>query len=135
MKLVEIKMSHVRLLWTRLIKGLYTSIWSRPFFYMFVCFFVRCTFSLPLTVFLPPPPKFQCPNFLDCWNPWGKSNGKKWFLIWKLFLKKGVRSPLQKKFFTGFFFICSFGFAPTSGTPVSKLFRFLKSLGKSIGKK
>ena len=39
---------------------------------LFVCLFVRHTFSLRLTVFLPPLPKVQCPNFLDFRNPWGK---------------------------------------------------------------
>ena len=33
-------------------------------------FFFICT--LRLTVFLPPLPKVQCPNFLDFQNPWGK---------------------------------------------------------------
>ena len=39
---------------------------------VFVCVFVRHTFSLRLTVFLPPLPEVQCPNFLDFRNPWGK---------------------------------------------------------------
>ena len=38
----------------------------------------------------------------------GKSNWKKVSQIWKLLLIKGVKSPLQKKFFKFFFFlICS----------------------------
>ena len=39
---------------------------------MFVCVFVCHTFSLRLTVFLPPLPEVQCPNFLYIRNPWGK---------------------------------------------------------------
>ena len=39
---------------------------------MSVCVSVRHTFSLCLTVFLPPLPKVQCLNFLDIRNPWGK---------------------------------------------------------------
>ena len=34
-------------------------------------FWYQC-FSLRLTIFLPPLPKVQCPNFLDFQNPWGK---------------------------------------------------------------
>ena len=37
-----------------------------------VCVFVRHTFSLRLTVFLPPLPEVQCPIFLDIRNPVGK---------------------------------------------------------------
>ena len=36
---------------------------------------------------------------LDFWSPWGKNNGKKWSLIWKLLLINGVKSPRKKKFF------------------------------------
>ena len=43
-----------------------------PYVCLFVCLFVRHTFSLRLTVFLPPLPEVQCPNFLDIRNPWGK---------------------------------------------------------------
>ena len=39
---------------------------------MSVCLSVRHTFSLRLTLFLPPLPEVKCPNFLDFWNPWGK---------------------------------------------------------------
>ena len=37
-----------------------------------VCLFVRHTFSLRLTVFLPPLPEIKCPIFLEIRNPWGK---------------------------------------------------------------
>ena len=36
-----------------------------PYVCVFVCSFVRDTFSLRLTVFLHPLPKVQFPNFLD----------------------------------------------------------------------
>ena len=39
---------------------------------LFVCVFVRHTFSLRLMFFLPPFPEVQCLNFLDIQNPWGK---------------------------------------------------------------
>ena len=42
-----------------------------PYVCLSVCLFVRHTFSPRLTVFLPPLPEFQCPNFLDFWNLWG----------------------------------------------------------------
>ena len=38
----------------------------------YVGLFVRQTFSLRLTVFVPPLPQVQRPNFLDFRNPWGK---------------------------------------------------------------
>ena len=69
----------------------------------------------------------------------GKSNGKKWSHIGKLFLMKGVKSPRQNKFFTDVFLhlFTPFKrlFAPTSWSPMSKLFRFSKSLGKTNVKK
>ena len=34
-----------------------------PYVCLSVCLFVRHTFSLRLTFFLPPLPEFQCPNF------------------------------------------------------------------------
>ena len=37
-----------------------------------VCVFVCRSFSLRLTVFLPPLLKVQCLNLLDIRNPWGK---------------------------------------------------------------
>ena len=37
-----------------------------------VCLSVRHTFSLRLTVFLPPLSEVQCLNLLDIRNPWGK---------------------------------------------------------------
>ena len=39
---------------------------------LFVCLLVRHTFSLRLTVSLPPLPEVLCPKNLDIRNPWGK---------------------------------------------------------------
>ena len=75
---------------------------------MFVCLFlwlsVRHTFSLRLTVFLPPLLKVQYPNFLNIQNPWGNVM-KKWSQILKLLLIKAVKLLLQKKVFTDFFLL------------------------------
>ena len=59
---------------------------------VFVCVFVRQTFSLRLTVFLPPIPEVQFPNFLYFWNPWKKGSQ-----ILKLLLLKevGAKRPLN----------------------------------------
>ena len=66
----------------------------------------------------------------------GKCNEKKWSQIWKLLLTKGVKSPRQK---TPKFFHCFTPFkrlfAPTSQSPMSKLFTFLESPGKSNRKR
>ena len=83
-----------------------SALWVNSFYKLkcpYVCLFVRHTFSLRLTVFLPPLPEVWCPNVLDFWNPWGKSNGKKWSQIWKLLLITGVKSPRRKQVFYGFF--------------------------------
>ena len=100
--------------------------------YLSVCLSVCHTFSLRFTVFLPPLPDVQCLNFLDIMNPW-ESNGKKWSQIWTYLLKNGLKSPRQKKFFTDFFhWFTPFKrlFAPTSRSPMSKLFIFSESLVK-----
>ena len=69
----------------------------------------------------------------------GKSNGKKWFQIWTLLLKNGVKSPRRKNLFTFFFFhlFTPFKrlFVPISRSPMSKLFWYSESLKKSNGKK
>ena len=57
----------------------------------------------------------------------------------KFFLVKGVKLPRQKAFFTDLFFnfFTPFKrlFAPTSQSPMSKLFRFPEYLGKNNTKK
>ena len=68
-----------------------------PYVCLFVCLSVHHTLSLSLTVFLPPLPNVQCPNFLDFWNPWGKIiiiNGLRFET--KLLIK-GVKLPRKKK--------------------------------------
>ena len=49
-----------------LLKGIKSPRWN------FFCGFFFFICSLRLNVFLPPLPEVQCPNFLDCQNPWGK---------------------------------------------------------------
>ena len=99
---------------------------------MFVCLFVHHTFSLSLTVFVPPLLKVQCPNFLEIWNSLVKKNEKKWSQICTFLLTNGWKAPHRKEFF---FFICSLRLnvflPPTSRSPISKLFQYSESLGKS----
>ena len=60
------------------------------------------------------------------------------FQIWTILLKKGPKSPQRKKFFYGFFLICSFWgtiLAPISRCRMSKIYRDLESFGKSNRKK
>ena len=59
---------------------------------MCVCKFLRYR----LNVFLPPLSKLGCPIFLEIWNPWGESIGKKWSHNLNLLLKKGVKWPHKK---------------------------------------
>ena len=54
-----------------------------------------------------------------------KSNRKKWSQIWKHLLKKGVKLPWRKVFFTDHFHLFT----------LFKPFRFSESLGKSNGKR
>ena len=56
----------------------------------------RC-FSLRLTVFLPPLPEVQCPNFLDFRNPWGKVMERSGLRFENFSLIKGVKLPRKKK--------------------------------------
>ena len=66
--------------------------------------FLVLVFITPFNGLLTPLPIVQCANFLDFWNTFGKSNGKRWYQIWKPLLIKGVKLPRQKKsFFYGFF--------------------------------
>ena len=88
-------------------------------------------------VFLPPLLKVQCQYFLDFGNPWGKSNGKKWYQIWTLLLIKGVKAPRQKSFFFFFkdFFIClpclNVFLTPLHEVQYPNFSIFLEFLGKS----
>ena len=61
---------------------------------LLVCLFVHHTFSLRLTVFLPPLPKVQCPKNLDFWNPWGKVKERSG-LRFENFSHKGCKKVLR----------------------------------------
>ena len=109
--------------------------------YICVCVSV-CLFTseVPFTGLFAPPSQSRMSKILKDLEYLGKSNGKKWSQIWKLLLIKGVISPRRKKVFTDFFSLHLFTFfkrlsAPTSQSPMSKLYRFGESLGKSNGKK
>ena len=106
------------------------------------CLFARHTFSLCLTILLPPFPKVQCPLFLDIQNPWGESNGKKGSHIWTFLLSNGQELLRQNNFFSRtdfpFFTLLNVFLPPSpppSWSPMSKLFRFVESLGKNNMKK
>ena len=77
-------------------------------------FFFICSHCL--NVYLPPLPEVQCSKILDFQNPWGKSNGNKWFQIWRLLLIKGVKLQRKKNFFFGEFCLTSRIFFCIGGT-------------------
>ena len=64
-----------------------------------VCVSVCSQLRYRLNVVLPPLPKVGYPIFLDIWNPWGKSNGKKWSQIWTFLFGSGVKLPTKLNFF------------------------------------
>ena len=114
----------------------------------FVRLFVCSRFEVPFKrLFAPTSRSWMFKMFIDS-EFLGKSNGKKWSQIWKLLLIKGVKLPRKKNWFLGDFCLTEQDFlvlvfltpfnglcAPTSRSPIYKLFRFLESLGKSNGKK
>ena len=59
-------------------------------------FFYLC-FSLCLKVCFPPLCKFQCPNFFNFRNPWGKVMKRNGLGFFFKLLSKCVKSPWQKK--------------------------------------
>ena len=63
-------------------------------------------FLTPFNSLLAPPPQSQMSKLFRYFESLGKSNGKKWSQIWKLFVKHGVKSPRQKNM-DFFFYICS----------------------------
>ena len=105
-----------------------------PYVRLFVC---PWHFLSPLNgLFLPPLPKVQCPIFLGIRNSKGK------VILWsglRFFLKNGLKSLRRDFFFLQIFFhsITPFKrfFAPTSQSPMSKLLKFSKSLGKNYDQK
>ena len=114
---------------------------SKKFFtgFVFICFYSFFLFficSLRLNVFFSLFLKVQCSNFFRYSEFLGNSNGKKWSQIGTFLLKNGLKLPRQKKkIFCGFCYLFKHLFASTSKNPMSKLFRFLYSFGKSNGKK
>ena len=101
---------------------------------VFVCVF---TFDVPFKHLLSPTSQNRISKSL------GKSNGKKWSHIQKLLLIKGVKLPHKKvcfganlallcKILLEFLFLTPINglLAPTSLSPLCKLFRFLESLGE-----
>ena len=115
---------------------------------MSVCVFVPFHILDIEAYFSPTSRSRMTKNFRDS-ESLGKSNGKKWSQIYQLLLIKGVKSPRKKKFvFRANFALLSWIFlvsvfltpfnglcAPTSGSPMSKLFLFSESFWKSNGKK
>ena len=104
--------------------------------------------EVPFKRFFAPTSQSQMSKTFRHSESFGKSNGKKCSQIWKLLLMKGVKSHRKKVCFWANFvllsriflvlvFLTPFNglFSPTSQSPMSKLFRFLKSLGKSNAKK
>ena len=108
---------------------------------LLMCLF---TFEVQSNRLFAPTSQSRMSKFLEIFNPWGKSNGKKWSRIGKLLLKKGVKSRRKIKFaflanfallsriFLVLLFLTPFNsiFAPTSQSPMCKLFRFSESLEK-----
>ena len=98
-------------------------------------------FLIPFNSLFAPTSWSQMSKHFGFLESFGKSNGKKWSQIKKkLLLIKGAKLPKQKKGFTDFLLLHLFSlfkrlFAPTSWSPISKMFRFLKSFEKSNEKK
>ena len=110
-----------------------------------VCLF---TFEVTFNCIFPPHfPKLDVHIFRD-FESFGKSNGQKWSQILKLLQINGLNRGAKKiVFWANFALLSSFClvsvfltlftglFCPTSRGPMSTLFRFSESLGKSNGKK
>ena len=128
-----------------------STLWANAFYKTICPYVCVCLFTFEVL--------FKCLFALTSWN-WmskisrdseslGKSNEKRWSQIWKFLLIKGVKSPRQKKvcfgasfallnrIFLVSVFLTPFNclFSPTSQSPMSKLFIFSESLGKSNEKK
>ena len=106
-----------------------------------ISFFLYRCFSYRLTVILPPLPKVQCPNFFFIFGILGENNWKEVVSYLKTFAHEGCKIAAAKKsfFYNFFFFFQIFSsfflfkrlFAPISWSPMSKLFIFSESFGKS----
>ena len=105
-----------------------------------VCVCVCSLLRNCLNVFMPPLPKIGCPKLLEIRNPWGKENEISGLRCEHFCFKNGLKLPRQKKFFFLQIFLHLFTpfkrlYAPTFWSPMSKLFRFSESLGKTNWKK
>ena len=96
--------------------------------------FLVLVFLTPFNGLLPPTSQSPMCNFFRFSKSLGKSNGKKWYQIWKHFLIQGVQLLQRKKVFYRIFFICSLrltSFCPHFPKSNVQTFRFSESLGKS----
>ena len=69
-----------------------------------VCLF---TFEVPFIGLFAPTSRSRMSNFFRDSESLGKNNGKKWSQMWTFWLRSGLKSQRQKKFFTYNFFLCS----------------------------
>ena len=75
---------------------------------MSVCVFVCPShFLTPFNGLFAPTSRSPMSKLFRFSESLGKSNGKKWSQIWKLFSHKGCKIAAAKTVFYGFFFICS----------------------------
>ena len=98
--------------------------------------FLRYNWNL----FLPPHPEVKCPKLLEIWNPWGKVMERsglrfKNFYYQRVWNRREFCFTEQDFLVSLFLTLFNSLFVPTSQSPMSKHLRFLKSLGKSNGKK
>ena len=110
--------------------GLKSTRWKKFFTdFFFICLLLRYS----LNIFLPHIPKFQCTKKFKDSESLGKSNGKNGSQMWTFLLQKCLTLLRQKKKITNFFLPLFTPFKrlffPTSQSPMSKIFRFSKSLG------
>ena len=64
-------------------------------------YFIKFTFEVPFNGLFAPTSRSRMSNIFRDTESLGKSNGKKWSQIWKLWLIKGVKSPRKKKLVLG----------------------------------
>ena len=118
------------------LKGLLWECLFTPWLFPLICVSV-CPSHFVHSVCTSSPSQSPMSKLFRYSEPLGKSNAKKWSQIWTFLLKNGLKSPRQFFFFYNFFHFCTLfkrHFVPTFQSPMSKLFRFSESLGKSNGK-
>ena len=98
-----------------------------PYVCVSVCLSVCSLLRYRLTVFLAPLPKVGCQIFFRDSESLGKSNWKKWSIIWTFLFGSGLKSPRKKK---GFF--CWFCLTKHGGNHTSQWIRDLWSKGVSL---